>query len=73
MALQLFSLPNVCSKRIHCQAPRSASAKAAVSQGGRRSPQYQPTLWTYDYLQSLPTGVHRRVVINQHFVRSRPR
>ncbi|XP_018720160.2 probable terpene synthase 12 [Eucalyptus grandis] len=66
MALQIFSLPNVCSKRIPAQVPRSASAKAAVSQGGGRSPQYQPTLWTYDYLQSLSTGVHGRAVEQQN-------
>ncbi|XP_030459491.2 probable terpene synthase 12 [Syzygium oleosum] len=66
MALQLFSLPNVCSKKIHGQVLCSASTKVGVSQGGRRPPQYQPTLWTYNYLQSLPTRDQRHAVKQQN-------
>lgn len=53
MALHLFSLPSVFSEKISRQVPRSTSTKAAFPQGGRRSANYQPSVWTHNDLPSL--------------------
>ncbi|KAF8008111.1 hypothetical protein BT93_K1943 [Corymbia citriodora subsp. variegata] len=56
MALRLLSAPYLpklsspaSSGRVHC----SVSTQVSHTQRGRRSANYQPTVWTHDYLQSL--------------------
>ncbi|KAK3404570.1 hypothetical protein EUGRSUZ_K00879 [Eucalyptus grandis] len=56
MALRLLAAPYLpklpsptANGRVHC----SASTQVSDTQGGRRSANYQPTVWTHNYLQSL--------------------
>ncbi|KAF8008107.1 hypothetical protein BT93_K1939 [Corymbia citriodora subsp. variegata] len=53
MALHIFSLPSVLSGKISSRVPPSTSTKAAVPLGGRRSANYQPSVWTYNDLRYL--------------------
>nr|BDN86184.1 isoprene synthase [Syzygium cumini] len=64
MALHLLFAPylpglssqRVANGRVHC----SASTQVSAPQEGRRSANYQPSVWTYNYLQSLVADEVRR-------------
>nr|AXY92166.1 terpene synthase 1 [Rhodomyrtus tomentosa] len=64
MALRLlfapYLLPELSSRRatgrVHC----SASTQVSDAQEGRRSANYQPSVWTYNYLQSVVADEGRR-------------
>nr|AAP40638.1 putative monoterpene synthase [Melaleuca alternifolia] len=63
MALRLLStphLPQLCSRRVSGRVHCSASTQVSDAQGGRRSANYQPSVWTYNYLQSLVADDIRR-------------
>ncbi|KAL3714802.1 hypothetical protein ACJRO7_006668 [Eucalyptus globulus] len=63
MALRLLAAPYLpklpsptANGRVHC----SASTQVSDTQGGRRSANYQPTVWTHNYLQSLEADESRQ-------------
>ncbi|KAF8022349.1 hypothetical protein BT93_F0012 [Corymbia citriodora subsp. variegata] len=63
MALRLLfppHLPVVSSRRANGRVLCSASTPVSDQQEGRRSANYQPSVWTYNYLQSIVADEGRR-------------
>nr|AIK19222.1 monoterpene synthase [Eugenia uniflora] len=64
MALRLWFaphlLPELSSRRATGRVQCSASTQVSETQEGRRSANYQPSVWTYNYLQSLVANEGRR-------------
>nr|BAF02831.1 monoterpene synthase [Eucalyptus globulus] len=63
MALRLLftpHLPVLSSRRANGRVRCSASTQISDPQEGRRSANYQPSVWTYNYLQSIVAGEGRQ-------------
>ncbi|XP_030544401.1 isoprene synthase, chloroplastic-like [Rhodamnia argentea] len=54
-----YLLPELSSRRANGRVHCSASTQVTAPREGRRSANYQPSVWTYNYLQSLVAGEGR--------------